>query len=111
MQVSVMMATYLTMVPKELDKQLPSEKSAHIKKILNDPKVTQKEKDKVRRQIQFAAKNKDKLRAQLAQLASPENQKILRPYIGKLAKILKEIKTNKPKPKRTKPTKQKLKKG
>ncbi len=86
MQVSALLATYLVLSPEAFEKQLPSEDKPEIRAILTDPAVPQEQKETIRKQIQFARANKDKIRSQLAQLASDENKAVVRPLLASVRK-------------------------
>jgi hypothetical protein len=84
MQVSALLATYLILSPEAFEKQLPSEDKPEVQAILNDPSISAEKKKSVRSRIAFARENKDKIREQLAALASPENQKVVKPLLPKV---------------------------
>ncbi len=86
MQASALLATYFTLSPEALDRQLPNENKPEVRALLTDPSIPKEQKDAIRAQIRFAHNNKDKIREQLAQLATPANQKVVKPLLPKVRK-------------------------
>jgi len=110
MQVSALLATYLTLSPEALDRQLPNENKPEVRALLTDPSIPQEQKDAIRSQIRFAHANKAKIREQLSQLATPANQKVVKPFLPKVRKAFdlaeaearKAMQQKKPGPRRAK---------
>lgn len=88
LQVYTLLATYLILSPEAFEKQLPNENKPEIRAVLTDPNIPQEQKDNIRKQIQFAQANKDKIRAQLDQLATEENKAVVRPVLPAVRKAI-----------------------
>jgi hypothetical protein len=88
MQLTALVSTYLALQPEEFDKQLPTESSPEIKKVLDDPKVAQEKKDQLRKQIKEAHANKELIRKQVTAFATEENKKVVRPLLSKVRRAL-----------------------
>jgi hypothetical protein len=88
MQLTALVSTYLALQPEEFDKQLPSEDSPEIKKVLDDPKVAKEKKDELRKQIREAHANKELIRKQVTAFATEENKAVVRPLLSKVRNAL-----------------------
>ncbi len=88
MQLTTLIATYFVLQPAELDKMLPSEKSAEARRILDDPAVAAERKQALREQIARDRGQADTLRTQLATLATADNKKVVKPYLAKIKAAL-----------------------
>jgi hypothetical protein len=86
LQVSALLATYLILSPEAFERHLPSEDKPEIRAILTDPNLPPAQKEAIRKQIAAARANKDKIRDQLKPLASAENQAVVKPLLGQVAK-------------------------
>lgn len=84
MQLTALVSTYLALQPEEFDKQLPSEDSPEIKKVLDDPKVAKEKKEELRKQIKEAHANKELIRKQVTAFATEENKEVVRPLLSKV---------------------------
>lgn len=88
MKLNALLSTYLALMPNEFDKQLPSEETPDIKRLLEDPNVTAEQKKSIREQLAITRKNKEAIRAQLLQLATDENKKVVKPLLSRVEKAL-----------------------
>lgn len=104
MQLTTLVSTYLALQPEDFDKQLPSEDSPEIKKVLDDPKVSEEKKASLRKKIQEAQANKELLRKQVTAFATEENKKVVRPMLSQVRKALEtaEIEAKKAREKKNK---------
>lgn len=88
-KLSVLLSTYMALKPEEFDKQLPTEETPAIKRILEDPEVTAEQKKAIREQLAITQENKEALRAQFLQHATDENKKVVKPLLAKVEQALK----------------------
>jgi len=88
LQASVLVATYFTLRPKAFERQLPSAENPLIRIRLENPKLTDKERKRILKQIDFVQANKEKLREQLEMLVSDANKTAVRPHLDRIAKAL-----------------------
>ncbi len=84
MQLTALVSTYLALQPEEFDKQLPTEDSPEIKKVLDDPKVAKDKKEELRKQISEAHNNKELIRKQVTAFATEENKRVVRPLLARI---------------------------
>jgi hypothetical protein len=92
MQLTTLVSTYIALKPQAFDDQLPTEKSPEIKKILDDPEVSETRKTELRAQIRDAQANKELLRNQITAFVSEENKRVVRPLLGKVRGALEAAK-------------------
>jgi hypothetical protein len=84
MSLNALIATYIALVPEELDKQLPTENTPQIRKILDDPNVPAEQKEELRKQIAGVLANKGAIRQQIIAFATEENKRVVKPMLPKL---------------------------
>jgi hypothetical protein len=87
-KMTVLMSTYMALRPDEFDRQMPSEKSPEVQKMLADPTISDADKAAVKKQIADIQANKEALRMQLTNLATDENKAIVKPMLAKVQKAL-----------------------
>ena len=87
-KMTVLTSTYMTLRPDEFDRQVPSEQSPEVQKILSDPRVPDADKAALKKQVADMQANKEPLRAQLTKLATEENKTVVRPMLAKVQKAL-----------------------
>ena len=83
-QVTALLHTYFTLSPKAFEEFLPSESKPAVKKILDDPKVSQADKDSLKASIAAARENKDEMRKAFAALATADNKKVVKPVMSRV---------------------------
>jgi hypothetical protein len=89
-QLTALVSTYLALEPEAFDKQLPSEKSPEVQRILNNPDVPQKDKDELKKQIAEAHKNKELIRTQVTAFATEDNKRVVRPLLARVRRALQQ---------------------
>jgi hypothetical protein len=87
-QMSTLIATYMTLDPAALDTQIPNESSPEVKQALADPTLTAEQKTMIKERLAEAQKGKEGLRAQFAQIATDDNKAAVKPYMAQIKKVL-----------------------
>ena len=86
MQISALMATYFILDPQAFERVLPSKDNVVIQAMLQDPKTTAKERERVLAQIEYVQKNKHLFRAQFESTTNEANKKVVRGMLGAVRK-------------------------
>ena len=86
MQLSALMATYFILDPQAFERVLPSKDNVVIQAMLQDPKTTAKERERVLAQIEYVQKNKHLFRAQFESTTNEANKKVVRGMLGAVRK-------------------------
>ncbi|MFC1609982.1 hypothetical protein ACFL6C_03420 [Myxococcota bacterium] len=87
-QLTALVSTYLALDPGAFEKQLPTEDTPEIRKVLDDPKVSEEQKGKLRQEIAQTHANKELIRKQITALATEENKRVVRPLLAKVKRAL-----------------------
>jgi len=89
MQISALMATYFILDPDAFERVLPSKTNLVIQAMLEDPKTTEKERQRVLAQIEYVQKNKHLFRAQFESTTNEANKKVVRGLLSAVRKAFK----------------------
>lgn len=89
MQISALMATYFILDPDAFERVLPSKTNLVIQAMLEDPKTTEKERQRVLAQIEYVQKNKHLFRAQFESTTNEANKKVVRRLLPAVRKAFK----------------------
>jgi hypothetical protein len=89
LQMSALMATYLSLRPQTLAESLPAPDSPQAKSLID--KAPPEARAAMRQQIAFAHQNKAMLQQQFDRLATDQNKRALQPYLGQLDQLFKDV--------------------